>query len=81
MNFSELNFAEVELGDIPSPFGIWFQKIEQENQAQLILNILIAEDPLLMNIVKDAQISLRLLLLKQFIPHFTGAKFRLGHRF
>lgn len=81
MNFSELNFAEVELGDIPSPFGIWFQKMVRENQAQLILNILIAEDPLLMNIFKDVQISLRLLLFRQFVPHCTGVKFRLGHSF
>lgn len=71
----------MELGDTPSPFDIWFQKMVQENQAQLILNILIAEDPSLTNIFKDTCISLRLLLLMQFGPHCTGAKFRLGHRF
>lgn len=46
----------------------------QENQAQLTLSILVSEDPLLMNIFKDVQTVLRLLLLKQFEQN-------LGHKF
>lgn len=48
-NFSEYSFAEVELWDLPSHWEFWFQKMMQENQAQLILSMLIAEDSLLMN--------------------------------
>lgn len=59
----------------------WFQKMVQENQAQWILNILIAEDPLLMNIFNDVQIGLKAIVAEAVCSHCAGAKFRLGRRF
>lgn len=38
----------MESWDLPSHWTFWYQKMVQENQAQLILSILIDEDPLLM---------------------------------
>lgn len=45
------------LWDLPSPVVFWYWKMVQENQAQLILSMLIVEGPFLMNIFEDIYIS------------------------